>query len=660
MAVSTAIFRSEKSQVEEGARRDSGASNASTPSGQRAHHFIGSARCSTSKLAAMRSTWLLLATCAACGFEGSEPSNGLPPDVAEVAFNSAEELSADFSSTESADVYVSAAGTVEPTAWLPGKLLTEIDEGDGPFNGTWAIKPMREQLANIGLMHPSNPGNQKPPGAPGTNYILWYSGEIRLDQGPQKIAVATGTGSDAFAEILRADGTTLLRCDEEMLECSFSAPVAGWYRVRIGWHRLQAAITSAFELQWLAAAIGVPTRIAPDRLRVRASDTMLNGWRMEAYEDPRLLIPIANGAALNHKEPFSMTWAPSLLGRDNGSPGYRNVGQLRLLEEGSYDFSITAGPETSFRLWLDGEWVSKPENWNPLPGQEHSETITRTLKAGWHDVALEAYENGGTSNEVKLEFGRTGGALAPPKAADARTLLSGETAVQSALNNNPVQLVRNTVVTQTVSVPAVAGGNPNAAAVDLSLRLQPKVWQGLEIQLRPPGSATSIPLTINVAGLTNDTDGEVLASLNKAALGAMPVSGAWAIEVKHPDAGTGFTGDNSIKSARLNVRYTGDATIGAPAKQITESSRYVRMISLPEARELRELLSTSITPTGSSIELYAKVCQDAAGTDCGADLTSEALESSKPTARYVKVTALFTSDGFATPILDRIALRYQK
>lgn len=607
----------------------------------------------------MRSTWLLLATCAACAFEGSEPSDGLPSDEDQQVLDSSSELS-DFSTSESTDVYVSAAGTVEPAAWLPGKLLTEIDEGDGPFDGTWAIKPPRAQLANIGLMHPSNPGNQKPPGAPGTSYILWYSGEIRLDQGMQKIAVATGTGSEAFAEILRADGTTLLRCDEEMFECSFSAPAAGWYSVRIGWKRPQAAINSSFELQWLGGTIGVPSRVAVDRLRILASDASLNGWRLEAYEEPRLLTSIANGAALNYKEPFTMAWSPSLLGRDNGSPGYRNVGQLRVLEEGNYDFAITAGGETSFRLWLDGEWVSKVENWNPLPGQEHSETVTRMLTAGWHDVSLEAYENGGTSNEVKLQIGRTGGTMAPPKAADARTLLSGATASQFALNNNPVQLIRNTVVNQTVNVPAVAGGTPNAAAVDVYLRLQPKVWQGLEVKLRPPGSATSIPLTIKLDGLTNDAEGEVLASLNRMALGAMPVSGIWTLEVKHPDAGNGFTGDNSIKSARLSVRYAGDATIGAPAKQLAEASRYVRMISLPAERELRGLEAKTITPMGSAIQLSAQVCQDQAGANCGTALTAETIASSKPAARYVKITALFTSDGFATPILDRLALRYQK
>ncbi len=605
----------------------------------------------------MRSTWLVLATCAACGFEGSEPSDALPPDEDQQVLDSSSELS-DFSTSESSDVYVSAAGTVEPTAWLPGKLLTEIDEGGGPFDGTWAIKPERAQLANIGLMHPSNASNQKPPGAPGTSYILWYSGEIRLEEGAQKIGVAAGTDLEAFAEILRTDGTMLLRCDQ--LVCSFTAPAAGWYPVRIGWKRSQDATNNFFELQWLNAPIGVPSRIAVDRLRVRASEAALHGWRMEAYEEPRGLTAVVNGTALNYKDPSRMDWSPSLLGRDNGSPGYRNVGQLRILEAGSYDFAISAGEEASFRLWLDGEWASTVQNWNPLPGEIHNEVITRTLTAGWHDLSLEAYRSGGTSNYATLRLGRSGEPPTAPKISDVRPLSTGATASQFALNNSPVLLDRNVTSMQTVTVLAIAGGTPNAAAVDVYLRLQPKVWQGLEVKLRPPGSATSIPLVIDVAGLTNDADGEVLASLNRMALGAMPVSGVWTLEVTHPDAGTGFTSDNAIKSARLSVRYAGDATIGAPAKQLAETSRYVRMISLPAERELRGLEAKTITPAGSAILLSAQICQDQAGADCGTALTEEAIASSKPIARHVKVTALFTSDGFATPILDRIALRYQK
>lgn len=606
--------------------------------------------------------WMIVGTTmiSACSFPKPEEEGGLPADEQELSLDTADELSVDVSASESFDMFISSAGTVEPVAWLPGRLLTELDEGDGPFDGTWAAKPSRAQLANVGLMHPSNPSNQKPPGAPGTSYVLWYSGEIRLDQGTQKIAAAVGTGADAFAEILREDGSPLVRCEEDMLECPFSVPSAGWYPLHIGWKRTQAAVTSAFELQWMAASIGVPTRVPSDRLRVRASDASLSGWRLEVHEEPRNLTPITNGVALNYKEPFTMKWSPSLLGRDNGSPGYRNLGQLRLLEEGSYDFVITAAPEASFRLWLDGEWVSKSQNWNPLPGQEHSETITRTLTAGWHDVALEAYENGGTSSEVNLLVGRTGGQLSPPSVADIRPLISGVTATQNALNNNSLLLVRNAVVTQTVNLPSIAGGTPNASGVDVYLRLQPKAWQGLEVSLRPPGSTTTIPLTINVNGLTNDTDGELIASLNKPALGAMPVAGAWTIEVKHPDAGTGFTADNAIKSARLNVRYVGNSTVGAPAKQVAESSRYVRMLSLSEERELRELIVKTIEPAGSSIQLRAQVCQDAAGADCGEILTPEELAASKPMARYVKINALFTCDGFATPILDRIALRYRK
>jgi hypothetical protein len=604
----------------------------------------------------MRSTWLLVTACAACGFDGSQ-SDGLPSDEDQLVIDTTAELASGIAQNESLDAFVSASGTVEPISWLNGRLLTEIDEGDGPFGG-WDAKPARDQMANIGLMHPSTPDNQRPPGAPGTSYILWFSGEIRLDQGTQKIALASGLGAEAFAEILKDNGEVLSRCDSQLLECTLNSPAAGWYPLRMGWHRPAAATSSALELQWLAGGvIGVPTKIGEDRVRVRASDAALNGWRMEAYEEPRALSMLPNGIALNYVSPFLMKWVPSLLGRDNGSPGYRSAAQLRFLEEGSYDFALTAGGETSFRLWIDGEWVTKATNWDPLPGGEHSETITRTLAAGWHDIAIEAYENGGTSNEVQLKVGRTGGTLTAPLAVDARPLLSAATSTQAGQNNNPVRLERNVTVTQIVNVAAVAG-TPNAAGVDVFLRLQPKQWQGLTVKLRPPGSATSIPLVINTAGLSDDIAGDLLASLNRAALGAMPVSGDWAIEVTHPDAGTGFGVPNSITRARLSVRYAGDST--STPKQIAERGRYVKMVSLDSERELRGLVATAITPAGSSIELQAQVCADASGSGCNAPVSAAQLEASKPRGQHVKITVRFLSEGFATPILDKVALRFQK
>jgi hypothetical protein len=605
----------------------------------------------------MRSTWLVLATCAACSFDGSGgPSDGPPAGEDQMLLDSAADFTAGSPVTEGA--YVSAAGTIEPMAWLPGLLLAEIDDAQGPF-GTWAQKPTRTDLINVGLMAPPFDPGPKPPGTPSGNvgYILWFSGEVRLDAGAQKLALSTANSAEAFADVLDASGAVLAACNSTT-ECAVTAPTAGWYRLHMGWNRPMNAANNSFELQWGLAAT---TAIALDRLRVAVHEPQLAGWAIEGHEFQRSISHLVHGTALNYKEPFSLTWKPSLLGLDgNGSPSYRNAGQLRLLGEStSYDFSVTAGSEAAYRLWIDGEWVTQPGRWNPQVGGGTEETVSRTLAAGWHDVVLEGYEQGGTGNTIQLTFGKTGQALKPPAIADARPLLGVGTSVVAVLNPGTVNLVKDTFVPQLVTIPAIANA-PGASAVDLWLRLQPKVWSGLEVRLRSPGSATNIPLTIDVTGLLDDQPGDVHASVPKALLGNATVSGTWTLEIKHPNAGGVLGGANSLSRARVSVHYKGGPTVGSPEKQLATEGHYVRTVSLDKARELRGLVLTAVQPTGSKIEAGIQICTDAAGLDCAASLTAEQVATTKPTAQHLKVVVSFTSDGFASPILDKLALRYKE
>ena len=86
----------------------------------------------------MRSTWLILATCTACSFGGSDgPSDGPAADEKELLLDSAENFND--GSPVSANVSISAAGTVEPKAWWPGQLLVEISGGNVNFGYTTAI-----------------------------------------------------------------------------------------------------------------------------------------------------------------------------------------------------------------------------------------------------------------------------------------------------------------------------------------------------------------------------------------------------------------------------------------------------------------------------------------------------------------------------------------
>lgn len=594
-------------------------------------------------------------TGAACSFDGStgEP-DGPPPGEAEVVLAN----KADFAmGAELTDTYVTGFDTVEPIASLPGKLLVDIDDGAGPF-GSWAMRPPRSELVNVGLMAPPFVAGQTPPGATGTNYILWFSGEIRLEKDSQKLALSTANNATAFAEILRPDGSILAACTETA-ECAVVAPAAGWYPLRMGWRRPSNAANHTFEVQY-AVGVGIPTSIAVERLRVRTTSAELAGWRMEGYEAQRSTNAVVNAVALNHAEPFTMTWQPALLGL-NGSPGYRNAGQLRIPKAGSYTFKVNADPEAAYRLWIDGEWVSDPTRWNPQNGTPKEETKERELTAGWHDVVLEGYEHGGDGNRLRLAVGEVGQAEAAPPAARVRPVVSAVSTFTTGANLTTVPLVKAVPVLQTLLVAPVAIAPPEVSAVDVWLRLQPKVWAGLVVTLRPPGVVSpGIPLTIDLNGTVDDEPGDIHASLTKAQLGAAPIAGDWIVEVTHADAGGNLNAANALTRARINVHYKGGAAIGNPAKILPTESRYTRMVSLPEARELRGLLAPGTTPTGTSITASAQICEDAAGATCGAVLSHEQLTSEKPTAQHVKLVVDFTSDGFATPILEKLALRYRK
>lgn len=606
----------------------------------------------------MRCTLLLLATCAACGFDGGGGGgtpDGPPPGEDELVLDSSAKLA---DHAEHVDTFVTAFNTVEPIASLTGKLLVDIDDGAGPF-GTWAMRPPRSSLVNVGLMAPPFIAGQIPPGATGNNYIMWFSGEIWFEAGSQKLTLGVATNATAFADILKSDGSPLVSCNEAA-ECVFSTPSAGWYPLHMGWKRPSNAPNHVFELR-SATGVGLPAPVSANRLRVRTHTAELAGWRLEGYEAPRSTNHVLNAVALNYKDPFAMTWSPSLLGLGNGSPGYRNAGQVRILKTGNYDFNVTAADEAAYRLWIDGEWVTDPLRWDPQPGTVRQETRSRELTAGWHDVILEGYEDLGTGNMLQLALAESGKTASAPPAAQVRPVVSATPAFTTGANLTDVELIKAVAVPQTVSVAPVAVNPPEISAVDVWLRLQPKVWAGFVVTLRPPGVLSpGITLNVDLSDRVDDMPGDIHASLTKAQLGNATVAGNWIVEVTHPNAGGNLTSVNALSSARINVHYKGGPTVGNPTKVIAEEGRYTRMVSLDKAHELRNLLTTATVPAGTTITARAQVCQDAAGASCGEVLSGEELAAMKPTAQHVKLVVAFESDGFAVPMLEKLTLRYQK
>jgi hypothetical protein len=61
-------------------------------------------------------------------------------------------------------------------------------------------------------MTPPFVNNKPPPGAAAAGFVAWFSGEVRLDAGVQRVALAVSSGALSFLDILRSDGTVLVHC----------------------------------------------------------------------------------------------------------------------------------------------------------------------------------------------------------------------------------------------------------------------------------------------------------------------------------------------------------------------------------------------------------------------------------------------------------------
>lgn len=606
----------------------------------------------------------LLLGAAACGFDGNgggdgsnDPDGGLPdarPDEESVTLDTAEKMSTDATMN---GTFVStaggASGSIEPIASLAQKLLIELDDIAGPYDGTWGSRPPANQLVGRNVMLPLFAGT--PRGAP-NDFIAWLSGEIRLDAGAQKVGLTVSNGAAGFVDILDDKGAELVHCPSTQAECNVTAPAAGWYPVRLGW-RKPGGTVSNFQLRW--APTGGLGNIPIERLRAPMHATQLTGSRLEGFVAPRSLRPVDDAVSLQTATPIALDWNDDTFGLGQSS-AYRTTTQLRIAEGGDYTFRLAADNGASYRLWLDGEWINAAASFQYLPDGMTTppESINRTLTAGWHDLVLEGYDTRGTTGEIAFTFGKAGGTLAAPSLAATRPAIGAAPRVAHAENLQPLQLVSNGSIQRAVTIAPLAGTSPQALAVDVTVAMRPVIWNGITIKIYPPGVATGIPVTLDTSNRTNNNLGEVDGSLTKVALGNVPAQGEWKVEIFHPNAG-GLNGTNTVSDVQLHVHYAGGAGVNTPPL-VPTTSTYSRMFALDKATELRSLLAETITPPGTSVALSAQLCTNAQGTSCEAELTAAQLAAGKPTGQFVKVKATFTSDGFAVPIITKLVLRHVK
>jgi hypothetical protein len=107
--------------------------------------------CARVRWRAMRLGLLCLMLGAACEFPRPvpDPDPAPGPGETDVVLDTA----ADFAAGAFNDSFVQGTGntaTVEPTAWQAGKLLAELDDAAGPYDGTWGSHPPQASLVGRG------------------------------------------------------------------------------------------------------------------------------------------------------------------------------------------------------------------------------------------------------------------------------------------------------------------------------------------------------------------------------------------------------------------------------------------------------------------------------------------------------------------------------
>lgn len=601
---------------------------------------------------------------AACGFSGSGgmpdgPMNDAPalmPGEVDLAVDTVELWNVGAMNGTFVSTAGSASGSVEPIARVAGKLFLEIGDDQGPYDGTWASHPQPSQLVRTSLLAP--PFANFVPGGPQT-FVYWMTGEIKLEAGAQKIAIQTSPGALAFVDVLSADAKAeLVHCSAAVADCSFTTAAVGWYPIRIGWKRPGGAGAN-LKLRGALGAGGLDDIDAATRLRAPLTSAQHAGSKTEASGIPRGFMSVEAAVMLDVDLPIDLRWGGNTFGLNDPSAGYRNSTQLRITEDATYEFALDADAGTSYRLWIDGEWVSAPAAYDYIANDVNPPlvAITRALKAGWHDVVIDAYDTRGNAGEVKSTYGKQGKGRAPATVQKTRPAIGAGPLMSSKTNPDPVRLASNATVSRTVAIATLATAAPDALAIDVSVTLKPRAWNGLQILVVPPGSTIAIPLTYDRSMLPDNQPAIVTGSLAKAALPAgTKAEGPWRIDVIHA-ANPQLDPSNVISAVEVHVHYAGGAGTVAPPF-VSPSSTYTRMFKLAAEQELRNLYAETIKPAGSDIKLEIQTCTNEEGTSCAAAMSIEQLIERKPMARFAKVTATFTSDGFAVPILGKLTLRY--
>jgi subtilisin-like proprotein convertase family protein len=260
-----------------------------------------------------------------------------------------------------------------------------------------------------------------------------------------------------------------------------------------------------------------------------------------------------------------------------------------------------------------------------------------TLTRGWHDLAIDHRETGGTARlDVQVAQGPVTGAI---PAAILRPVTTGRERIAGA---HSAQVIDPIPAASTVFVDT--GRTSQAVELVVVYDLEHPAWNELRLTLTAPwGAQVVIRDGAGQAGDGRQVIGQTvtLTHLAEHPTGGYPVAGLWRLAVEdfaNSDQGT-------LYRWAMTVRSTGGP--GA----IPDTAVYTSGVhDFGAPRAITGLTATASTPPGTTAQLAVRACGVLPCT--GEFVGSSALPL--PAARYAQVQVRFATDGIATPFVDDI------
>ena len=536
---------------------------------------------------------------------------------------------------------VEAAGAVAPRAYYRGALCAAGSDSrlfDDGTTATGAVLPASPTKLGLARTIDLNIGSGAiPPGVgitAGTDWTLWWSGELYLTAGPHLFQL--DADDHAFLEVAPIGTTAFTKLIGVNVGTSgsatFDAPTSGWYGFRVAvaqrggpvdlWPRLDGST--------------IPRYLT--RCRVDAvSGLALTGFDESQFLDVAATTVIGDATAAN------IDWGtgtPVDLGiTDMNTFAVRWAGQFYVDVAGSYTLRIQT--DDGYRLWVDG--VAQFANLGD--GSFDRTTGALNLARGWHDVVFdttESFINAQSKLSVASGPELAGAAFPPARLRPAEGRLERFESLTAGVVAEPGPAVFS------FASPASA----TVTGVDVGYRLNiDNVASAVTTGLRT-GSGTMT--TLRNGTITGDTTDR----FHPTAFDGTPFVGTWGVRFDVASGG------GTLEASWLTVRYT-DAPGTGPTPTVATFESSVRDLLASGDTAVVGFGTVTLAirvATGAVVTVAFRTCDApaacAAAAWSGEFASGDALTGVVP-RRYLQYRLRFTTDGDHEPAVERLQLDYR-